>query len=143
MASDVTVRGGGHSMFDGRDPDAADRWVDDRQAGIEERAAQAKDLSGRLAQLTGSARSNDGLIEVTVGPSGAVTDLRLGEDIRRQPAARTARDILTAMRAAQAALAEQVSAAVAETVGAETEVGRAVVASFISRQADSGRGADV
>jgi DNA-binding protein YbaB len=130
-------------MLDGRDADAADRWVDDWLAGIEERAAQAKDLSERLAQLTGSARSDDGLIEVSVGSSGTVTDLRLDEDIRRQPAARTAREILAAMRTAQAALAEQMSAAVAETVGAETEVGRAVVASFPSRPADSGRGADV
>jgi hypothetical protein len=130
-------------MLDGRDPDAADRWVDDWQAGIEEQAAQAKALSERLAQLTGSARSDDDLIEVSVGPSGAVTNLRLDEGIRRQAAARTAREILATMRAAQAALAQHVAAAVAETVGAETEVGRAVVASFTSRQTDSEQGADV
>lgn len=130
-------------MFDGRDPGAADRWVAGWQADIEDRAAQAKELSDRLARLTGSARSDDALIEVSVGASGAVTELRLHEDIRRQPADRTAREILETMRAGQAALTAQVSAAVAETVGAETEVGRAVVASFISRQTDYGRGADV
>jgi hypothetical protein len=54
-------------MFNGRDLDEATRLVDDWQAGIEARAAQARELAARLGTLTASARSDDGLISVTVG----------------------------------------------------------------------------
>jgi hypothetical protein len=67
---------------------------------------------------------------VTVGPSGAVAGLHLDEDIRRRPADRTADEIMTTIAAATAALAEQAAAAVADTVGTDSEVGRAVLASF-------------
>jgi DNA-binding protein YbaB len=117
-------------MFDGRDLDAAQTWVDDWQAGFEQRAAQAKALSGRLAQMTATARSGDGLIEVTVGPSGAVTDLRLDEDTRRQSAGHTAREVLATIRAAQTVLAAQASDVVADTVGAESETGKAIITAF-------------
>jgi hypothetical protein len=55
--------------------DTAGRWVDDWQAGIEERATKAHALSERLAGLTATARSRDGLVEVTVGSSGVLTGL--------------------------------------------------------------------
>jgi DNA-binding protein YbaB len=120
-------------MFGGQDLDAADRWVDDWQAGIDAQAARAKELSGHLAQISGSARSEDGLVEVTVGPSGVVTALTLDEDIRDQPAEQTARDILATMRAAQAALTARASEAVAETVGVDTATGQAILATFTAR----------
>ena len=121
-------------MFDGHDLDAAERLVDDWQARIEERAAAARELSARLAELTGSARSEDGLVSVTVGPAGTVIDLQLEEGIRRRPASSTAEGILETMRAAQAALTAAATAATDETVGAETPTGRAVIASYAARQ---------
>ncbi len=117
-------------MFDGGDLGAAERLVDDWQAGFERRAAQARDLAGRLANNVASARSADGLVEVTVGQSGVVTELRLDEDIRRQPAARTARDILATIAAAHAVLKDQAADAVADTIGTDSETARAVLASF-------------
>ena len=121
-------------MFDGRDLDEAERMVDDWQAGIEERAAQARELAARLGALTASARSDDGLVTVTVGPSGALVDLELDEEIRQRPAATTAREIRAALRAAQAALTVAATAVTAETVGAESETGKAVIASYVTRQ---------
>jgi DNA-binding protein YbaB len=121
-------------MFDGRDFDAAEKWVDDWQGGIERRAAQAQALSAQLAQLSATARSDDGLVEVTVGPSGTVTGVRLDEGTRRHSAARTAREILAAIRAAQAALTARASAVVAETVGVESATGKAVISAFAARQ---------
>ncbi|GAA3912798.1 YbaB/EbfC family nucleoid-associated protein [Actinoplanes auranticolor] len=70
-------------MFEGPDLDAAERRVDDWQAGFEQRAAQARELAGRLAQLSGAARSDDGLVTVTVGAGGALTGLELDEGVRR------------------------------------------------------------
>ena len=121
-------------MFDGRDLDEAAQLVDDWQAGIEARAAQARELAARLGALTATARSDDGLVSVTVGPSGAITDLELTEAIRERPAADTARAILATVRAAQASLTAAATAVTAETVGAESETGKAVIASYISRQ---------
>jgi len=117
-------------MFDGRDLDSADQWVDDWQSGIERQAARARALADRLAGIGGSARSDDGLVEVVVGSSGAIADLRLAEGVRAQSAQRTAREILKTIAAAQAVLAEQAAVAVAETVGVESATGQAVLASF-------------
>ena len=59
----------------GPDLDRIDAW----ERGFTERAAQAKALAERTAQLSATARGGDGLIDVTVGPDGQVTDLRLDE----------------------------------------------------------------
>lgn len=118
---------------DERELDAAQRWVDDWQSGIEERAARAAALSRRVAQLSATARSRDGLVEVTVGASGALTGLRLREEVRRQSAGWIAEQILATVRLAQAELTEQVRRAAAETVGPDDETGRAMVASFVQR----------
>jgi hypothetical protein len=120
-------------MFDGRDLDDAERLVDEWQAGIEARAAAARALSERLAGLSASVRSADDLVGVTVGPSGAITELHLAEGIRRQPAEDTARSILATMRAAQAALTAAATEITAETVGADSATGQAVIASFEAR----------
>jgi hypothetical protein len=121
-------------MFDGRDLDEAERLVDDWQAGFEERAAQARALSARLGALTATARSEDELVTVTVGASGAIADLVLEEGIRDRPAAETARAILATLRAAQASLTKAATEATAETVGADSETGKAVIASYVARQ---------
>ena len=121
-------------MVDRPHLDAAERLVDDWRARVEERAAAARDLSARLTGLTGSARSVDGLVAVTVGRAGTVTALELDEGIRHRPAAVTAAAILDTMRAAQAALTAAATAATDETVGAETPTGRAVIASYTARQ---------
>lgn len=125
-------------MFDPSDLDAAERMVDDWQAGFEERAARARDLASRLSRLTTSARSDDGLVEVTVGASGALLGLELDEDIRRRPAAETAREILSTLAAAQAAMTRAATEAAAATVGADTETGRAVIATFAAREEPPG-----
>jgi hypothetical protein len=122
------------SMFDGRDLDEAERMVDDWQARIEERAVQARALSVRLGSLTATAQSEDELVKVTVGASGTMSDLTLEEGIRDRPAAETARAILATLRAAQASLTRAATQATAETVGADSETGKAVIASYAARQ---------
>jgi hypothetical protein len=112
------------------DLDAAERWVEGWQSGIEARAAQARAMSHRLAELTGKAYSGDRSVEVTVDSSGAMTDLQLDERIRKWPAARTGREILAVMRAAQAQVRREATKVVAETVGLDSPTGRAVADAF-------------
>jgi hypothetical protein len=126
------------SMFDGRDLDEASRLVDDWQADIEARAVQARELAARLGTLTATARSDDGLVAVTVGSSGGISGLELKEGIRDRPAAETARAILATVRSAQASLTAAATAVTAGTVGADSETGKAVIASYVSREGSSG-----
>ena len=121
-------------MFDGRDLDEAERLVDEWQAGFEDRAAQARALSVRLMALSASAESDDGLVRVTVGASGSIAGLSLEEGIRDQPASTTARAILSTLRTAQASLTRAATAITAETVGADSETGKAVIASYAARE---------
>jgi YbaB/EbfC DNA-binding family len=121
-------------MFDGRDLDEAERLVDDWQAGFEQRAAQARALSARLGSLTATVRSEDELVTVTVGAAGSVADLKLEEGIRDRPAVETARAILATLHAAQSALTRAATEATAETVGADSETGKAVIASYAARE---------
>lgn len=102
-------------MIDPSDPDTAERGVTDWQAGVDERAARARELVSRLSALTATAHSEDRMVEVTVSSSGLLVGLVLDEGIRRRPAGRTAREILATLRAAQAAMTEAATAVTAET----------------------------
>ncbi|WP_225853173.1 YbaB/EbfC family nucleoid-associated protein [Micromonospora sp. AMSO1212t] len=62
--------------------DAAARRLDEWESSLAARAARARDLSARTQALTGTARSADGLIEVTVDANGLLADLRLDERVR-------------------------------------------------------------
>jgi DNA-binding protein YbaB len=115
-----------------------DEPIDDRalerieqwQQSFEERAAQARVLTERTSGLSATAREGDGIVEVTVGPGGQVTELRLDEEIRRQPAATTARQILAAITSAKASLVRDFAQVTAETVGLESATGQALMNSL-------------
>ncbi|GAA0532242.1 hypothetical protein GCM10010172_11250 [Paractinoplanes ferrugineus] len=88
-------------------------------------------LADRLAALSASATGDDGVVTVTVTGSGVVTGLRLDDGASRLSGATLSDEILRTMRRAQATLVRQVRTAVDETVGADTEAGRAVLDSLI------------
>ncbi|BFU46764.1 YbaB/EbfC family nucleoid-associated protein [Krasilnikovia sp. MM14-A1004] len=94
-------------------------------------------LADQVATLTASAVGHDGAIRVTVAGSGAVTALELDDRVQLLPGADLAAQIMATIQRAQAALVERVAEAVAQTVGADTETGRAVLASFARRFAGS------
>jgi hypothetical protein len=106
--------------------DAAEDWLDSWAASANAQAERAVALSRRVAALTGSAQSPDGSIRVTVGSSGQLESLELDD---RELADR----ILSVMRSAQTNLAGQVATETQDTVGADSETGRAVIHSFESR----------
>ena len=115
------------------DIDAAEDWLDNWTASVSAQAERAAVLSRRVAALTASAESADGSIRVTVGSSGQVESLDLDDRVQRLAGPELSRRIMTVMRDAQARLARQVAAEVEQTVGADTETGRAVIHSFDSR----------
>ena len=90
-------------------------------------------LADRMATLTSSADGDQGAIRVTVASSGNLTGLELDDRVQGYPGADLAAEILQVMRRAQAGLVDRVAAAVEQTVGADSETGRAVLDSFEQR----------
>ncbi|HEY0535247.1 MAG TPA: YbaB/EbfC family nucleoid-associated protein [Actinoplanes sp.] len=117
-------------MIDEPIDDLALQRIEQWQQGFEERAAQARALTERTSSLTATAREGDGIVEVTVGSGGEITCLRLDEEIRRQSATTTARQILDAIRSAKASLASEFERATAETVGLDNATGQALMKSL-------------
>ncbi|MDG4800988.1 YbaB/EbfC family nucleoid-associated protein [Micromonospora sp. WMMD980] len=113
--------------------DAAGRRLDEWESGLAMQAARAKALSARTQALTGSARSDDGLVEVTVDAAGLLADLRLDERTRKHSAAHTARQVVATTRAACADLLRRLTEATAETLGADDPAARAIVESHRRR----------
>ena len=95
----------------------------------------AGDLAERLATLSASATGDDGVVTVTVASSGIVTELRLDDRVQQFSGARLSAEIMQTMRRAQSAVVERVTAAVDETVGAESAAGRAVLDGLAERLA--------
>lgn len=115
------------------DVDAAEEWLDSWVASVDARARSAVDLSRRVTALTGEARSHDGLLTVAVGSGGQIVRLGIDDDARRRSGAELSRDIMALVGRAQAHLSAQVADEVRETVGEDTETGRAVINSYAER----------
>jgi DNA-binding protein YbaB len=113
--------------------EGADDWVDSWAASVSARAQAAQELSERVSMLSVSVSGRDGAIEVTVAGSGVMTDLRLDDRVLRWPADEIAARVMWVMRRAQASLASRVAEIADETVGADSETGRAVVDGFARR----------
>lgn len=129
VASAVFIDGGEFM----NDIDAAEEWLDSWVGQVNAQAQRSVELSRRVAALTGSAQSRDGAIRVTVGSAGQVERLELDDRVRELSGLRLAQEIMSVMRRAQTALSGQVAEQVRETVGQDSETGRAVLHSFDSR----------
>lgn len=117
-------------MFNGESAGEALERIDAWERSLTERAERAQELVRRSAHLTAAACSRDGLVEVTVDAEGRVEQIRLDERTRQQPAEITARSLLETIRAANASLLEKFQEIAAETVGADSETGRMLMANL-------------
>jgi DNA-binding protein YbaB len=113
--------------------DDADAWVDSWAASVSARAQAAQELSERVSMLSVSASGRDGAVQVTVAGSGLMTDLALDDRVLRWSADEIAAQVMAVMRRAQGSLVASVADIAEETVGADSETGRAVVDGFARR----------
>jgi hypothetical protein len=100
--------------------------IDDWERSIADRAEQARVLALLTSDLSATARSRDGLVEVTVGAEGQLAGLRLDERTRQQSSAATAHSIMETLKAAKEDLVRQFEEITAGTVGPGSETGRAL-----------------
>jgi DNA-binding protein YbaB len=113
--------------------DDAETWLEKWSAASTEQVAKAQQMTEQVSRVSVSASNRDGSIEVTVSGSGTVTGLRLTEAVHKQTAGQLAAEILRVMRKAQAGLSAKIAEIAADTVGADSVAGRAVLASFEKR----------
>jgi hypothetical protein len=95
------------------------------------RTDAAATLADRVATLTASATGADGAVRATVASSGILIGLEL--DDLELASTELATEIMRTMRRAQAHLTDRVAEAVEETVGVQTDTGKAVLDSFTQR----------
>lgn len=87
--------------FDNYDPR---RLIDELEAKVE----QAKQNAAAVAETVGHGEAADGLVKVTVGPSGALKSLEFDPRAMRLPSVDLAAAVLEAARAGQADVLVQV-----------------------------------
>ncbi|QFZ21031.1 YbaB/EbfC family nucleoid-associated protein [Saccharothrix syringae] len=111
------------------DPDAARERLAAWRGRIDKLAADTREMGERLRAVRVTARDPGGLAEVTVDSTGALVGLRLTDRIGRVSPDVVARTILAALGDARNQLADRSRDIVADTVGAESAAGRAIVES--------------
>jgi hypothetical protein len=115
------------------DLNAAEELIDNWQASLQERADAARHVRERLDTVSGIGWDADRIVQVTVASSGVLADLKLPENIRRQSAELTRKQILQAAQAAQADLARKAALVVADTMGMNHPTADAIVRSYTRR----------
>ena len=96
-------------------------------------AADTQSLATEMQALRVSATDPDQIAEATVDHTGNLVDLVFSMRVRRVPEEESARAVLRAVQAAKAKLAERSQQIVAETVGEESQAGKAML-SGLKRQ---------
>ncbi|AGL18683.1 YbaB/EbfC family nucleoid-associated protein [Actinoplanes sp. N902-109] len=115
------------------DIDATEEWLQSWAVGVDRQAEQSAELTRRVAAVNGEAASRDGAIRVVVKASGQVDRLELDDRVRALPGQVLAGRIMEVLRLAEADVSARVADQAAQTVGTDTETGRAVVQSFETR----------
>jgi DNA-binding protein YbaB len=106
-----------------------ERWA----AGVAAKAERYQDMQRQVTAVSSTETSRDGVVTVTVDSAGAVTDLRITDQVRSLPGAEVAQLVLTTMRRAQSRITEQVAEIMQTTVGEDAQTVDAVVSNFRNR----------
>jgi DNA-binding protein YbaB len=105
------------------------RWAADVQA----KAERYQSMQAQVAEVTVTESSRDDVVQVTVGSSGVVTDLRISDRSRELSGAEIANLVLTTMRRAQSKITEKVADVMQRTVGDDPAAVASVVRSYEQR----------
>jgi DNA-binding protein YbaB len=95
----------------------ANVWLREYQQDIQSRLARAEQVKEMVNSATGSSRSADGAVLVTVGPTGALQDLQLSPKADKLSSTQLAQLILRTAREAHRKVAEQMAQSVKPLIG--------------------------
>lgn len=93
------------------------QWLASYSERLARMAADARSAQANMRQASGRAASPRGEVEITVGPSGALTGLSLSAATRKLPADQLAQLILDTAHEAHRAVSAQVVGIMTEYVG--------------------------
>jgi DNA-binding protein YbaB len=110
-----------------RDPDEAQRRIDQWAQGFAAKAERYQAAQERTEQIRLTATSSDGAVKVTVGADGGVTDLVFSNKVRSFPLPELSAQILSTMRRAQADIAARVAEVMTEQLGDEDSQTRSLM----------------
>ncbi|QUQ67921.1 YbaB/EbfC family nucleoid-associated protein [Kutzneria sp. CA-103260] len=92
-------------------------WLRDYQQDVQNRLARAEQVKEMVNTAIGTARSTDGAVLVTVGPTGALQDLQLSPKADGLTSTQLAQLILRTAREAHRKVADQVAQSVKPLIG--------------------------
>jgi hypothetical protein len=99
------------------DISAAERMVRDWQERATEKAERFGRMQAEIESISVTESSRDGAVTVTVGSSGLLENLELGENAGNRPMAKLAAEIMRTVQLAQAKIPELMQQVAADTVG--------------------------
>ncbi|CAM3200307.1 hypothetical protein STSO111631_06495 [Stackebrandtia soli] len=102
-------------------------WIDDWKRRADKLRDDTLEMAEKMERLSVSSVNGDNDIRVTVNSQGVVTEIRFKESVRDKPADDIAQQVLSTMRAAQNKVIEGARLVMEQTVGTESETGRAIV----------------
>lgn len=111
----------------------ADDWLDEWKQNTARRLEESQMMVARMEKLKATVTSTDGKVTVTVNAHGIVTDLKLREDVKGDNAERTQATIMSTMAKARNELGKTAAQVVKDTVGHDSETGKAIMAGFRKR----------
>lgn len=119
--------------------------LDDAQARLaawkdraEDLASQTVTASRELQELKVTGADGNGVAEVTIDSGGALIGIKLSSRVKRQDPEDTQVIIMEAYRVARVNLAAAAAEIIGQTVGADTNTGRALLAGFAPGEAPEG-----
>lgn len=118
-----------------RGPEDAVARLEERRARYEQMAAATRDMAARMQTLTATASDANGLATVTVDSGGGLVAAEFSARIQRTAPDAVSRALMEALAEAKRRIVEATQVVVAETVGADSDTGRAVTQSLHDRLA--------
>lgn len=119
--------------------DAVSR-LEERRERYAQMAAATQDMAARMQALTATASDANGLATVTVDSGGGLVAAEFAARIQRTAPEAVSRALMEALAEAKRRIVDQTQEVVAQTVGADSETGRAVTQSLRERLAAPGEG---
>jgi DNA-binding protein YbaB len=107
--------------------------LQERQAAFERTVAATQEMATRMQALTATASDPNGLATVTVDSSGVLLKADFSARIQRTAPEAVSRALMEALSGAKQRVAAQTQEVIAETVGADSDTGRAVAQDLQAR----------
>ncbi|MDA1359294.1 YbaB/EbfC family nucleoid-associated protein [Glycomyces luteolus] len=105
----------------------------ERQAAFQKTVAATQEMATRMRTLTATASDANGLATVTVDSSGVLLKAEFTARIQRTAPDAVSRALMEALANAKQRVAAQTEEVIADTVGADSETGRAVAQELNTR----------